>query len=56
MNVRIVNIRHGKGERNHIIYADMVDDDTGMTSICATLFYILDAIEQRGHIIVGDKK
>jgi len=42
----IVNIRRGKGNRSHFIYANLVDKD-GNIIISATLDYIETAIAER---------
>jgi hypothetical protein len=51
---KIVNIRRGKGNRNHIIYANLVNAK-GETMISADLNYIRDALYVRIPIERKDK-
>ena len=43
---RIVNIRFGKENRSHILYANLVDKDGGLL-IAATLDYIVEVLNCR---------
>ncbi len=56
MLVILKDIYHGTGARSSIIYAHLYSADTGDLVISATLDYILNAIEERGYILVKEKK
>lgn len=59
MNAKIINIRHGRPKLSNksdslYIYATLINADNGVPYIHATLEYILQAVEERGYILVGD--
>jgi hypothetical protein len=56
MKVIMKNVRHGREDqgRDHIIYADLYDAETGELSISATLEYILGAVKHRGYVLVKE--
>ncbi len=43
---KIVNIRRGRGDRKHFIYASIVDKEGGLL-VSATLEYCVKALEER---------
>jgi len=45
-NVKIIKIRES-GSHPGIIYADLVEAETGRIIICATLIYIFQALRER---------
>ena len=52
MKVRLTDVRHGKDKRSNIIYATLIEADTGDLVIAATLEYILNAVKTRGYVLV----
>ena len=56
MRVVLTRIYHGSKaqKRDHVIYATLVDAHSGHTVITATLLYILDAVQDRGFVLVKE--
>lgn len=54
---RIVDVRHGPASRGraHLIYAHLVEADTGELIMGATLADVLAAVAARGLVLVGDR-
>lgn len=46
-SLAVTNIRRGKGARQEIIYARLIDAETGELLISATLEYITEALNAR---------
>ena len=44
-NCQIINIRRGRGDRCHLVYAHLVDP-TGRLIMSGTLTYIMDVLTQ----------
>ena len=53
--VRLVNIHHGSEHRSHIIFAKMTSEN-GDIEVGGTLEFLLQLIQERGYVLVGDPK
>lgn len=54
MRVIMKNVRHGGGERSHIIYANLYCADENKLYMAATLEYCLKTIKERNLTLVKE--
>ena len=54
-NVEIINIRRGKGGREGLIYAELVEVGSGVLLIAATLDYIVKSLNA-GNYLKWDRR
>ena len=52
IKVVLSDVRHGTGDRSKYIYAILKYYETGEILVSATLDYVLDAILNRGYVLV----